>query len=47
MSGIDLRAPIPGAGEQGLHPDFGEGRRTEGPWQCLAGRVVRDPVHPG
>jgi ectoine hydroxylase-related dioxygenase (phytanoyl-CoA dioxygenase family) len=35
VSGIDLRAPIPGAGEQGLHPDFGE-RRTEGPWQCLA-----------
>jgi ectoine hydroxylase-related dioxygenase (phytanoyl-CoA dioxygenase family) len=36
VSGIDLRAPIPGAGQQGLHPDFGEGRRTEGPWQCLA-----------
>jgi ectoine hydroxylase-related dioxygenase (phytanoyl-CoA dioxygenase family) len=35
VSGIDLRAPIPGAGEQGLHPDFGE-RRTEGPWQVLA-----------
>jgi ectoine hydroxylase-related dioxygenase (phytanoyl-CoA dioxygenase family) len=35
VDGIDLRAPIPGAGEQGLHPDFGE-RRTEGTWQCLA-----------
>jgi Phytanoyl-CoA dioxygenase (PhyH) len=35
VSGIDLRAPIPGSGEQGLHPDFAE-RRTEGPWQVLA-----------
>jgi ectoine hydroxylase-related dioxygenase (phytanoyl-CoA dioxygenase family) len=33
---LDLRAPIPGCGEQGLHPDYGEGRRTEGPWQTLS-----------
>jgi len=32
---VDLRAPIPGAGEQGLHPDYAE-RRTEGPWQTLS-----------
>lgn len=32
---LDLRAPIPGAGEQGLHPDYAE-RRTEGPWQTLS-----------
>jgi len=35
VRGLDLRAPIPGAGEQGLHPDYGE-RRTEGPWQTLS-----------
>jgi hypothetical protein len=32
---LNLRAPIPGSGEQGLHPDYGE-RRTEGPWQTLS-----------
>jgi ectoine hydroxylase-related dioxygenase (phytanoyl-CoA dioxygenase family) len=32
---LDLRAPIPGSGEQGLHPDFGQ-RSTAGPWQYLA-----------
>jgi hypothetical protein len=32
---LDLRAPIPGAGEQGLHADYAE-RRTEGPWQTLS-----------
>jgi ectoine hydroxylase-related dioxygenase (phytanoyl-CoA dioxygenase family) len=32
---LDLRAPIPGCGEQGLHPDYGE-RRTEGPWRTLS-----------
>jgi ectoine hydroxylase-related dioxygenase (phytanoyl-CoA dioxygenase family) len=32
---LDLRAPIPGAGEQGLHQDNGE-RRTGGPWQTLS-----------
>ncbi len=35
VQGLDLRAPIPGSGEQGLHPDFAE-RRTEGLWQMLA-----------
>jgi ectoine hydroxylase-related dioxygenase (phytanoyl-CoA dioxygenase family) len=33
---LDLRAPIPGCGEQGLHPDYGEGRRLGGPWQTLS-----------
>ena len=32
---VDLRAPIPGAGEQGLHPDYAE-RRIHGPWQTLS-----------
>jgi hypothetical protein len=32
---LDLRAPIPGAGEQGLHPDYAN-RRTERPWQTLS-----------
>jgi Phytanoyl-CoA dioxygenase (PhyH) len=35
VRGLDLRAPIPGAGEQGLHPDYGN-RRVEGPWQTLS-----------
>ena len=35
VDGIGLRAPIPGAGDQGLHPDFGE-PRTQGTWRCLA-----------
>jgi ectoine hydroxylase-related dioxygenase (phytanoyl-CoA dioxygenase family) len=45
---LELRAPIPGSGEQGLHPDFGlEERRTEGPWRGLSGmwcvtRFTRD-----
>ena len=33
---LDLRAPIPGCGEQGLHPDYGEGRRIGGLWQTLS-----------
>jgi Phytanoyl-CoA dioxygenase (PhyH) len=32
---LDLRAPIPGCGEQGLHPDYAE-RRIAGPWQTLS-----------
>jgi hypothetical protein len=35
VRGLDLRAPIPGAGEQGLHPDYGGGR-IEGPWRTLS-----------
>jgi ectoine hydroxylase-related dioxygenase (phytanoyl-CoA dioxygenase family) len=35
VQNLDLRAPIPGSGEQGLHADYAE-RRTEGPWQTLA-----------
>ena len=34
--GLSLRAPIPGCGHQGLHPDFWPGHRTRGPWQVLA-----------
>ncbi|MBO0831985.1 MAG: phytanoyl-CoA dioxygenase family protein [Actinobacteria bacterium] len=35
VHGLELRAPIPGAGEQGLHPDYAE-RRVTGPWQALS-----------
>src|SRR5262249_37499077 len=35
LAALSLRAPLPGCGHQGLHPDF-EQRRTEGRWQTLA-----------
>jgi hypothetical protein len=37
VDGLSLRAPLPGCGHQGLHPDFFPGQRTSGPWQVLAG----------
>jgi ectoine hydroxylase-related dioxygenase (phytanoyl-CoA dioxygenase family) len=36
VSGLSFRAPLPGCGHQGLHPDFYPGQRTSGPWQVLA-----------
>jgi hypothetical protein len=36
VNGLSLRAPLPGCGHQGLHPDFFPGHRTTGPWQVLA-----------
>jgi ectoine hydroxylase-related dioxygenase (phytanoyl-CoA dioxygenase family) len=36
VSGLSLRAPLPGCGHQGLHPDFFPGHSTSGPWQVLA-----------
>jgi ectoine hydroxylase-related dioxygenase (phytanoyl-CoA dioxygenase family) len=34
---LQLRAPIPGSGAQGLHPDFGpRGVIAAVPWECLA-----------
>lgn len=36
VTGLSLRAPLPGSGHQGLHPDFYPGQRTSGPWQVLA-----------
>jgi ectoine hydroxylase-related dioxygenase (phytanoyl-CoA dioxygenase family) len=35
VSGLLLRAPLPGCGHQGLHADFAE-RPTRGPWQTLS-----------
>ena len=35
LSVLSLRAPLPGCGHQGLHPDFEE-RRIDGPWQTLS-----------
>jgi hypothetical protein len=36
VDGLSLRAPLPGCGHQGLHPDFYPDHRTSGPWQVLA-----------
>jgi ectoine hydroxylase-related dioxygenase (phytanoyl-CoA dioxygenase family) len=36
VDGLSLRAPLPGCGHQGLHPDFFPGHSTSGPWQVLA-----------
>ena len=36
VTGLGLRAPLPGCGHQGLHPDFYPGHRIGGPWQMLA-----------
>jgi ectoine hydroxylase-related dioxygenase (phytanoyl-CoA dioxygenase family) len=35
LAALSLRAPLPGCGHQGLHPDFEE-RRIAGPWQTLS-----------
>jgi ectoine hydroxylase-related dioxygenase (phytanoyl-CoA dioxygenase family) len=35
LGALNLRAPLPGCGHQGLHPDFEE-RRIGGPWQTLS-----------
>ena len=36
VDGLGLRAPLPGCGHQGLHPDYFPGHSTSGPWQVLA-----------
>jgi ectoine hydroxylase-related dioxygenase (phytanoyl-CoA dioxygenase family) len=35
LRGLTLRAPLPGTGHQGLHPDF-DGRHTGIPWRSLS-----------
>ena len=35
LAALSLRAPLPGCGHQGLHPDF-EQRWIEGRWQTLS-----------
>jgi ectoine hydroxylase-related dioxygenase (phytanoyl-CoA dioxygenase family) len=35
LTALNLRAPLPGNGHQGLHPDF-EQRRIAEPWQTLS-----------
>jgi len=37
VNDLRLRAPIPGYGHQGLHPDYTPEQGTCGPWQVLAG----------
>jgi len=36
LSGLTLRAPLPGCGHQGLHPDYFPGHLTRGPWRSLS-----------
>ena len=36
LAGLELRAPLPGCGHQGLHPDYFPGHRTHGPWRSLS-----------
>jgi ectoine hydroxylase-related dioxygenase (phytanoyl-CoA dioxygenase family) len=36
LGGLELRAPLPGCGHQGLHPDYYPGQRTRGPWRSLS-----------
>lgn len=35
IGGLRMRAPLPGRGHQGLHPDFAS-RRHSGPWQVMS-----------
>jgi len=34
--GLELRAPLPGCGHQGLHPDYFPGHQTCGPWRSVS-----------
>ena len=36
LAGLGLRAPLPGCGHQGLHPDYYPSQRTYGPWRSLS-----------
>jgi Phytanoyl-CoA dioxygenase (PhyH) len=36
LGGLELRAPLPGCGHQGLHPDYFPGHRAYGPWRSLS-----------
>ena len=36
LDGLELRAPLPGCGHQGLHPDYFPGHRTRGRWRSLS-----------
>jgi ectoine hydroxylase-related dioxygenase (phytanoyl-CoA dioxygenase family) len=36
LAGLGLRAPLPGCGHQGLHPDYFPGHHTRGPWRSLS-----------
>jgi ectoine hydroxylase-related dioxygenase (phytanoyl-CoA dioxygenase family) len=46
LGALNLRAPLPGCGHQGLHPDFGE-RRIGGPWQTLSAMWCITEFTPG
>jgi ectoine hydroxylase-related dioxygenase (phytanoyl-CoA dioxygenase family) len=36
LGGLGLRAPLPGCGHQGLHPDYFPGHRAYGPWRSMS-----------
>ena len=36
LGGVELRAPLPGCGHQGLHPDYYPGHWAYGPWRSLS-----------
>ena len=46
LAALSLRAPLPGCGHQGLHPDF-EQRWTEGRWQTLSAMWCITAFTPG
>lgn len=46
VSGLNVRAPIPGCGHQGLHQDFEERRPGKRPWQVLAAMWCVSPFGP-
>jgi hypothetical protein len=46
LAALSLRAPLPGCGHQGLHPDF-EQRWTAGRWRTLSAMWCIHRLHPG
>jgi hypothetical protein len=47
LSGLELRAPLPGCGHQGLHPDYFPGHRTHRPWRGLSAMWCITAFTPG
>ena len=47
LGGVELRAPLPGCGHQGLHPDYFPGHRTRGPWRSLSAMWCISAFTPG
>ena len=47
LGGLELRAPLPGCGHQGLHPDYYPGHWTHGPWRALSAMWCINAFTPG